>query len=190
MDKYYIVSVFKWWWAVTISIFIAGIQALLYFRTASTIFLWIGAGSLVVGIFIAQYIVFRKKSTAFEKLKKQLITAEKKDEILGKLAKLRERGVSLRNFGIARRTETDVETWIEDVKKWQHEVYEKINELSPSESILFQTMDWVTFPNFPNAVNGDHDMYLRILSMRTQKLLELVQRYSVENLYRQFKFEN
>ncbi|MBA7526431.1 hypothetical protein ES705_18593 [subsurface metagenome] len=182
--KKYIMAVFRWWWAIAVSVFVAAIQLFLYFKNANIIFLWIGISALVLGLILAQYIVFRKKSSAYNKLKAKLITAEQIETILTELGKLRESGVALRNEGRRLKQEEQVRGWIEKAESWNKNVLSEIEKLSPSEAAIFSILDWVTFPTTVEPLNFEHDLHLRMFSQRLIKLENLVLRYSIHNVSR------
>ena len=185
----YAFAVCKWWWSIAIGVFVAGIQLYLYFQNANIIFLYVGIASLVLGILFAQLIVFRRKSKQYDILKKELVTAKQRDEVLEELGALRKEGVTLRNDGMKLEKEEEVNDWIKKVEDWRDNVINEIKKLSAPEAELFLILDWVRFPNFQMAINSEHDLHLRMLSMRTEMVLNLVQRFTVENFYKHFKFE-
>ena len=187
--KKYIIEVFKWWWAIAVGVFVAAIQLFLYFQNANIIFIWVGGSAFVLGFILAQYIVFLKKSSAYNKLKAKLITAEQIENILTELGKLREEGVALRNEGRRLKQEKKVRGWIEKAKRWNKNVLSEIEKLSPSEAAIFSILDWVTFPTIGESLSFEHDLHLRMFSQRLIKLENLVLRYSRHNVLRKSSLE-
>lgn len=161
----------------------------LYFKNANIIFLWIGISAFVLGIMLSQYIVFREKSSAYNKLKAKLITAEQIETRLTELGKLRGGGVALRNKGRRLEQEEKVRGWIEKAERWNKNVLSEIEKLSPSEAAIFSILDWVTFPTRGKPLSFEHDLHLRMFSQRLIKLESFVLRYSIANVSRKSSLE-
>ena len=131
------------------------------------------------GVIVAQSLAYRKLKNMFTK---QVIEPNEIEEILSSLAALRTKGVELRNDGMALRSEQTVNEWKENAKTWREKVKSEIRKLSVAEANLFSTEDLVPVREFQSAVNPDHKLYVGILSKDTEKLRELVQRLSPQNL--------
>ena len=185
--KEYIFAVCKWWWVVAISIFFAGIEAVLIFWQGFVIPIWVGIAIVILGLFLAQFLAFHEKSSKYHKLESRLLSAEQIESILQSLAYLRSKGVELRNSGIGLDEKDKVDRFIEAVTRWNEGVLSQIEKLSPSEATIFGTLDWVEFQSFEKTFSPEHDKYLRILSQRLISLKNLVLRYSQENVSRRSK---
>ena len=78
----------------------------------------------------------------------------KQEGILLELAKLRSEGVAIRNRGLEEELQGDaLNSWIEEMQKWEGRLYDKAGEFSPVEEERLRTLDLVPVLN-PNDFLG------------------------------------
>ena len=145
------------WWAVTLSVL--GLVMLVRLLLAPY---WI-------------YVDFRKRN---EGLSKTLDALETRESVRLGLARLRKKGVTIRNTGLKLTKKSEVPNWVRDADRWEKRVIKKIKEINRADAELFSTLDWVQFPEFKNTLSDGHHDTLRAMSQRLILLRELVVNYS------------
>ena len=91
---------------------------------------------------------------------------QERARVLLELARLRSSGVRLRNDGMRISVEDQVPQWVDEARRWDETVKAEITKLSPAAAEIYETLDWIQSPSFPDTLNEEHSFYLRILSHR------------------------
>jgi hypothetical protein len=99
-----------------------------------------------------------------------------KSPILSNLRELYGIGVGLRNEGMRINTEAQVEPWIDKVDEWNRKVISNIEQKSVVEATTFETLDLMPPREFQSVVNERHLLYLRVLTEKLQRLIQIMRR--------------
>jgi len=133
---------------------------------------WLSYVTIPIGLIMLIIIILQGKGSQIE-----FVAVSRKDTIVKQLANLRSSGVALRNKGMNLDTTDKIDPWKNEIEEWNKATLYRIEKLSPPEAEMFRTLDWIKFPPFENALNAEHNKYLRILSQRLIKLESLISRY-------------
>jgi hypothetical protein len=152
-----------------------GIEAVL--RDLSGLFL--GDLILIISLWLVTYViallrmpnVAASRDFAKSELIRTLSTKEKPE--IAQLAKLRTKGVDLRNKVSTIETELQLETWIKAYEQWNTQLLRLAKKISPATADWLRTLD--TMPARPPVqavhwVNNEHIRYARIWSEKLQRL--------------------
>lgn len=141
--------------------------------------LFLGDAILLVSLWVGKYFfaffrlpaVAARRDFAKDELIKTLSKTERPEA--GKLARLRTKGVDLRNKGAAIVNEQQLGLWINEYEKWNKQMLSVARKLSPSVADWLKTLDTMpTIPPIspPKWVNGEHLRYARVWSEKLQRL--------------------
>lgn len=100
---------------------------------------------------------------------------QEQEDVLLRLAELREEGVALRNKAVHTTFEDDeFDNWNKDIEKWKKKLFKKTSEFSKVEGRRIQTLDFM--PADVSAVFNENQLhvlrYVNETLRRLEKLLE------------------
>lgn len=148
---------------------------------------WVWVGLAILGVFVAQFLAYRDLRN---RLIKQVITPNQIEEVLTRLARLREKGGALRFTGLELKDINEVPRWKGQVMTWRKQVEPEIVKLSPSEATIFRTGGIVDIELFKKkALNDEHAVFLEVITQDIENIRKLVERLSPENLTKRYSIE-
>lgn len=132
------------------------------------------------GLVAAQFLAYKSLR---KKHVKQVITPNQIEGLLTLLAKRREEGARILYNGLNINNENEVPQWINHAEYWRRQVKNDIKNLSPSMASIFHAQVVVDTKLFKKkALNDMHGAYLAMLNEDTEKIKQLVEKLSLENL--------
>jgi hypothetical protein len=115
---------------------------------------------LFVGLGRTPYEMFNELEVEKQKLKDQLFNRERRQAAIGRLWKLRERGVNLRN-----ETPTDEAAWTAEYKQWRNQVLTDASIISANLTAWLDTLDRMRDPpKMSPSVSAGHAHNRQIMS--------------------------
>lgn len=101
----------------------------------------------------------------------------RREKPLKLLRQLRTDGVALRNTGIYLHSEEELRPWIKKFETWNKQVVNILEKQSQVEASTFEILNnWKSDLSFSNAINKEHEQYLRVITEKLKRLLEIMQR--------------
>jgi len=147
--------------------------------------------SILIALSIA--IVLLVQGIVYYRIAKRLIPGERIEKYLKKIAELREEGVNnLLNVDRSTiKTEADYNAFHARFVEWRDRLIPEIEKISPSQASIFKVLG--TFPftkpigGFPDVTPYNLAFLLGIIREYTNRIKDMVDRFSLENLSNRVK---
>ena len=186
--KNYARAVWGWWWVMMTG----WVPGILYFAgifkgIPIDIPTWGWVIIIFSGVIVAQSLAYRELKNIFTK---QVIEPNQVEDILANIADLRLAGEQMRMAGLKLTNANEVPTWINQITGWRKCVKHEIEKLSRSEAKNFYAGYMVDTKDFTKiALCDDHKIFLGAITIDIEKIKDLLERYSFQNLAKRVGIE-